>query len=91
MTESEYMTLLAEKAGVPVVTARNVLMAAKNLNVELLPTGEIIPIPGLGRMNMVSRAARLRTNPRTGEKAMSPAKNAVKIKPAKVLQDSVNA
>lgn len=89
MTEAEYLNLVAEKAGAPTVTVRNVLMSMKNLHIELLPNGDTIPIPGLGRMNMVSRAARMGHNPSTGAAVSIPSKNAVKIRPAKALQDAV--
>lgn len=89
MTEVEYLTLLAEKSGAPIVQVRSILMCMKNLNIELLPKGEVIPIPGLGQLLMAMRKGRKGINPSTGQPMLIKDKQYVKFKPTKALRDAV--
>ena len=47
-------------------------------------------LPGLGKLVLVHRKARLGRNPATGETIQIPAKKAVKLVPAKALVDGLN-
>ena len=52
--------------------------------------GSKVTIPGFLTVEKVARAARTGRNPATGETINIAAKNVVKIKAGKTLQDSVN-
>ena len=47
------------------------------------------PIPGLGKLVLVNRKARLGRNPQTGETIKIPAKKVLKFRVAKVAKDAV--
>lgn len=57
---------------------------------NLKVVGDLIAIPGLGRLKVSSRQARMSRNPRTGEQIEVPAKRSVKFVAAQALKDSVN-
>jgi DNA-binding protein HU-beta len=46
-------------------------------------------IPGLGKVVLVNRAARLGRNPATGEQIQIPAKRVVKFRIAKAAKDAI--
>ena len=52
--------------------------------------GDLIAIPGLGRLKVSQRQARMSRNPRTGGQIEVPAKRAVKFVAAQALKDSAN-
>lgn len=60
-------------------------VATEELKTE---TGEI-PLPGLGKLKAITRAARTGTNPATGAKFDIPARNGVKFGAAKALQEAL--
>ena len=69
-------------------TVLNGLAEAARNNLKLVD--DSIAIPGLGRLKVGLRQARISRNPRTGEQIKLPAKRAVKFVAAKALKDSVN-
>lgn len=48
-----------------------------------------LTLPGIGKLSVGERAARIGRNPRTGESVNIPAKKTVKFTAAKALKDSV--
>jgi DNA-binding protein HU-beta len=90
MTKANLIAALAEKTGSQQIQARACLDALEDiLTGELLHSGEI-PLPGLGRLVVVERAARTGRNPKTGEAIQIPAAKAVKFKIFKGLKDLLN-
>ena len=55
---------------------------------ELLEGNEVT-LPGIGKLHTKHQKARQGRNPQTGEAVQVPAKNVVKIKPAKELRETV--
>ena len=56
---------------------------------KTLKSGEEVAITGFGTFRVTKRAARMATNPKTGEKVSVPAKIVPKFKPGKGLKDAV--
>lgn len=57
---------------------------------ELLGGGGEVPLPGLGKLKAVRRAAREGRNPRTGATIQVPAKTAVKFSMTKGLKEAMS-
>ncbi|MDE1970016.1 MAG: HU family DNA-binding protein [Patescibacteria group bacterium] len=56
---------------------------------QTLKNGEEVAVTGFGTFRVSKRAARMATNPKTGEKINVPAKIVPKFKPGKGLKDAV--
>lgn len=56
---------------------------------QSLKKGYSVPLPGLGKILVVKRKARMARNPQTGEPVRVPAKKQVKLRPNKALKDAV--
>jgi DNA-binding protein HU-beta len=87
MTKSQIMAKLAEdtclkKKEVVTVVAALVALAYKQAKVGFM-------IPGLGKLIVVQRKARLGRNPATGETIKIKAKKALKFRVAKAAKDEV--
>lgn len=67
-----------------------ILMVFGAIPFEVINSGEFT-LQDLGKFKVNDKPERERRNPRTGEMFKSPAKKVVKITPAKVLRDAVNA
>ena len=87
MSKSQIATSIAEKTGISKRQATDVLeqiaqLAYKNAK-------NTFTLPGLGKLVLVNRAARLGRNPATGEQIQIPAKRVVKFRVAKACKDAV--
>ncbi|MDA0967608.1 MAG: HU family DNA-binding protein [Proteobacteria bacterium] len=70
--------------------AAKVIDATINAITESVNKGSKVTIPGFATFEKSARSARKGRNPATGKKIDIPAKNVVKIKAGKTLQDAVN-
>ncbi len=89
MTKSQLVNHVADVGGVKKATAKEILddlvgTAAK----EVKKNGQFV-IPGLGKLVLARRKARMGRNPQTGEAIKIPAKTVLKFRIAKALKDSV--
>jgi len=66
-----------------------VLHAAGAVALAKLKAGDDVPLPGLGSLKVVKRAARMGRNPKTGAALEIPAKKAPKFTPGKALKDAL--
>lgn len=87
MTKSQTMAKLAEVTGVTkkqavAVTDALVALALKNAK-------DSFTIPGLGKLVLVNRKARIGRNPATGAEIKIPAKKVLKFRIAKAAKDAV--
>jgi DNA-binding protein HU-beta len=87
MSKSQIAASIAEKTGISKRQATDVLeqiaqLAYKNAK-------NTFTLPGLGKLVLVNRAARLGRNPATGEQIQIPAKRVVKFRVAKACKDAV--
>ena len=89
MTKSQIMAAMAEACD---MTKKDVAMVIENLvcmAYREAPNG--FTVPGLGKLVVVDRKARMGRNPQTGEPIHIPAKKALKFRIAKAAKDAVMA
>ena len=89
MTKSQTMATLAEKTGVSKKQAGEFLEELNNLAYKEAKNG--FTIPGLGKLVIVDRKARLGRNPATGAEIKIPAKRVLKFRIAKQAKDATMA
>jgi len=87
LSKSQIAASLAEKTGLTKKQSVEVLeqiaqLAYKNAK-------NTFTLPGLGKLVLVNRAARIGRNPATGEQIQIPAKRVVKFRVAKACKDAV--
>ena len=87
MTKSAIAASLAESVGVPKKMA--VLFMEEMANLAYKEAKNGFTLPGLGKLELKNRKARMGRNPMTGEPIKIPAKKVVKFRVAKACKDSV--
>lgn len=89
LTKSQLSTSLAEEAGITKATAKTVIDAMASIAcAEVKEKGEFT-IPGIGKLVISNRSARMGRNPATGEVISIPARKVLKFRVAKACKDSV--
>lgn len=89
MGKSELFSHFAERFDVKRTQAREFFEELQQLSeTELKRTGEFV-LPGMVKLVVQNRKARMGRNPATGEAIQIPAKTVVKARIAKQLKDSV--
>ncbi len=78
-------------AGISKTMAEAVIDTMTNAITKELAGGGEVTLPGIGKLSVTQRAARVGRNPMTGEALKIAAKKAVKFGAAKGLKDAVNA
>jgi DNA-binding protein HU-beta len=87
MTKSQILNHIAETAEVSKKTAQQMLEALTSLAYKEAKKG--FTLPGLGKLVLVNRKARMGRNPMTGDAIKIPAKKVVKFRIAKAAKDSI--
>jgi DNA-binding protein HU-beta len=87
LTKSQIAAEVAEKAGVTKRQAVDILQTIADLAYKNAKNS--FTLPGLGKLVLVNRKARLGRNPATGEQIQIPAKKVVKFRVAKACKDAV--
>jgi len=87
MTKSQVLSHLAEKADVSKKTAQLLMEGLAALAYKEAQNG--FTIPGIGKLVLVSRKARMGRNPATGEAIRIPAKKVVRFRVAKAAKDAI--
>ncbi|HXN06289.1 MAG TPA: HU family DNA-binding protein, partial [Nitrospiria bacterium] len=87
MTKSAIVTHLATKLEFPKKQAIEFLTAISELAYR--EAKNAFTLPGLGKLVLVNRKARMGRNPATGETIKIPAKKVVKFRVAKACKDAV--
>ncbi len=87
MTKTQTISALAERSGLQKAEVSNLLEELAKL--AYAEAAEGFTIPGVGKLVLVDRAARMGRNPATGETISIPAKKVVKFRIAKVCKDSI--
>lgn len=85
MTKAQLMRALAEKCGVSKKQADAFMDALVQIAYQEAAGG--FTIPGIGKLVVVDRKARMGRNPRTGEAIQIPAKRVLKFRVAKAAKD----
>jgi DNA-binding protein HU-beta len=89
MTKSQAVAALAEKTGLTKAQASQFLNDLAEL--ACANAGEGFVLPGLGKLVLVDRKARMGRNPATGETIQIPAKKVVKFRISKACKEAVLA
>ena len=87
MTKSQIVEHIAEKADIKKVQAVMILDEIAKLAYKEAKNSFILP--GIGKIVLVQRKARVGRNPRTGETIKIPAKKVVKFRVAKAAKDAI--
>lgn len=87
MTKSKIVDNLAQKIGVTKKVAVEMLEALTNLAYK--EAKNTFTIPGIGKLVLVNRKARMGRNPQTGKAIKIPARKVVKFRVAKACKDAV--
>jgi len=89
MTKTETVRELSERSGIDRKQVGVVLEELAKLSYEQARDG--FTLPGLGKLGLVDRKARMGRNPATGEQIQIPAKRVLKFRIAKQAKDAVLA
>ncbi len=87
MTKSAIADHIAKNHGVTKKAATAIIETLVNLAYKESKNG--FTVPGLGKLVLVNRKARLGRNPQTGETIKIPAKKVLKFRVAKAAKDAV--
>jgi DNA-binding protein HU-beta len=87
LTKSQIAANVAETVGITKKQAVQTLQALVDLAYKNAKNS--FTIPGLGKLVLVNRKARMGRNPATGEAIKIPAKRVVKFRVAKAAKDSI--
>jgi DNA-binding protein HU-beta len=87
MTKTEIVAHLAEKTGLTRKQVSEFFDEQAKLAYQEAPNG--FTLPGLGKLVLAERAARMGRNPKTGEPIQIPAKRALKFRFAKEAKDAI--
>jgi DNA-binding protein HU-beta len=88
-TKAQIITALAEEADITKVQSKAVLEKLVDLAYAGSKTKDGFTIPGLGKLIVQQRKARMGRNPATGESIKIPAKKVLKFRISKVAKDAV--
>jgi DNA-binding protein HU-beta len=89
MSKAQVVAHFAEKFGVPRKSAAGILEEITRLAIEETKKTGSFTLPGLGKLVLVKRNARLGRNPATGESITIPAKTVVKMRIAKSAKEAI--
>jgi DNA-binding protein HU-beta len=87
LSKSQIAGALAEKAGLSKKQATEILEIIADLAYK--NAKNTFTLPGLGKLVLVNRAARIGRNPATGATINIPAKRVVKFRVAKAAKDAI--
>lgn len=87
MSKSQIAATIAEKNGIPKKQAAEILDSIADLAYK--QAKNTFTLPGLGKLVLVNRAARMGRNPATGEQINIPAKRVVKFRVSKAAKDAI--
>ena len=90
MTKNQLIEQIAAKADLNKMQANAALEAFISAIGDALKEGDKISLVGFGTFSVNERQARVGRNPKTGETLQIPAKNVVKFKAGKILEEVVS-
>jgi DNA-binding protein HU-beta len=89
MTKAATMSYLADKSGLAKKQVSGLMDELCTLAVKEAKKNGAFVLPGIGKVVLSNRKARMGRNPQTGEPIKIPAKRVVRIRAAKVLKDAI--
>ena len=88
MSKADVIAHFAKTFGMPRGMARDMLSELVELAVRETKAKGSFSLPGIGKVILSDRAARMGRNPRTGEAVHVPAKKVVKLRLSKTFKDA---
>jgi DNA-binding protein HU-beta len=89
MTKSQIVGHFAKKFDIPKKTASAFIDEVADLAVAETKKSGAFTVPGIGKLVISKRKARMGRNPATGEPIKIPAKTVVKMRVAKACKDAI--
>jgi len=89
LTKAQTVTILAEQTELSKKQVANFMDELQTLAVKEAKKSGAFVIPGIGKVVLSNRKARMGRNPQTGEPIKIAAKRVVRIRAGKVLKDSI--
>ena len=89
LTKSQTAAAVAEANGLTKKQAADLLQSLADLAISSTKSTGAFTFPGVGKLKLVDRKARMGRNPATGETSKIPAKRVVKFTVAKAAKDSI--
>ena len=89
MTKAGVVTHLADKTGLTKKQVAGFIDEVQTLAVKEAKKNGAFVLPGIGKVVMSNRKARMGRNPQTGEPIKIAAKRVVRIRAAKALKDAI--
>ena len=89
MTKSQIVSHFAEKFEISKKTASAIIEEVAALAVSETKKAGSFTLPGIGKLVLVKRKARMGRNPGTGEAIKIPAKTGVKMRIAKAAKEAI--
>jgi DNA-binding protein HU-beta len=89
MTKSATVTYLAGKSNLSKKQVAGLIDEVQALAVKEAKKNGAFVLPGIGKVVLSNRKARMGRNPQTGEPIKIAAKRVVRIRPVKVLKDAI--
>lgn len=87
MTKSQVAEHLADKGGITKKAAAEILEELASLAYK--QAKNVFTLPGIGKLKLANRKARMGRNPQTGAPIQIPAKRVVKFRVAKAAKDAI--
>ena len=87
MTKSQVADYLADKSSITKKAASQILEELAGLAYK--EAKNVFTLPGIGKLKLANRKARMGRNPQTGEPIKIPAKRVVKFRVAKAAKDAI--
>ncbi|MFB3886604.1 MAG: HU family DNA-binding protein [Thermodesulfobacteriota bacterium] len=89
LTKSQIVTHFAEKFDLSKKTAATIIEEIATLAISETKKAGTFVLPGIGKLVLSKRKARMGFNPATGEQIKIPAKTVVKMRLAKACKDAI--
>ena len=89
LNKPEFVDLLSERCDITKKDAAEMYDDVFGALADVVASGEEVAIPGLGRVKIVDRAARVGHNPKTMDKIEVPAKKVPKFQFSKDIKEAV--
>lgn len=89
LNKPDFVNLLSERCEISKREAAEMYDDVFGTLADIIASGEEVAIPGLGRVKIAERAARVARNPKTKDKIEVPAKKAPKFQFAKNIKKAV--
>ena len=91
MNKQELVTNLVAATQISKKATEDLVGALGEVAYAALAAGEDVTLPGIGKLSVTLRKARIGRNPKTGEEVRIAAKNAIRFSTAKVMKEAINA